>query len=174
MTTITQNKKYIISQSLTGVATIIGMIFLPILVHLIPFSGDIPLGAYLLPMFIAPLAAAFYLSPIGLVIASLIGPLLNHYLTGMPTQAMLPSIILELLFFSLMVSYVVRNKSGFIGMAALAFIFAKLTRTIVIGSLSTGVLSLATFTPLAKGLMIALPGLLILTVVEIFLIRRSR
>ena len=173
MTTITQNKKYIISQSLTGVDTIIAMIFLPILVHLVPFSGSIPLGAYLLPMFIAPLVAAFYLSPIGLVIASLVGPLLNHYLTGMPTQVMLPNIILELLFFSLMVSYVVRNKSGFVGMSALAFVLAKLIRTIVVGAL-TGVLSLDMFTPLAMGLKIALPGLLILTVIEIFLIRRSR
>jgi hypothetical protein len=40
------------------------MVLLPILIHQIPFSGSVPLGAILLPMFIMPLIGSFFISPI--------------------------------------------------------------------------------------------------------------
>ena len=99
MTAIALNKRNILIQGLRTVLTITAMALLPILVHLIPFSGKTPLGAYLLPMFIAPLVSAFYLSPAGLVAACLIGPPLNYMLTGMPDLTVLLTLIPELMIF---------------------------------------------------------------------------
>lgn len=80
-----------------GVA-ILAAIAAPWLVHLIPGTGA-PLGPVLLPIFYAPMMAALVLRLPLAVAVSITAPLISRYLTGMPPEAMLPSLMLQIACF---------------------------------------------------------------------------
>ena len=165
--TLSQNK--IIDVSVKTTATILGMVLLPIVVHLVPFNGPIPLGAFLLPMFLAPLVAAFHLSPVGLIFAAFTAPLINHALTGMPSSAMLPGLTAELLLFSLFVWWLHQRLPRIIGISVLALLSAKLTVWTVGWILGSGI----SLTPALFSILRATPGVLMLLLVE-FLLHQNR
>ena len=174
MTTTTLQRKNVIVQSIYTVLTLAGMVLLPIIVHLIPFSGASPLGAYLLPMFIAPLVAAFYVSPIGLILAALLAPLINNALTGMPQVPMLYFVTSELILFSMLVFWIVQKKKTFLGFSALAFLIANLAVMIPRLLILNGGLDLSVLGQNLADLAISIPGILILFVVERLLLRRQQ
>jgi hypothetical protein len=169
MSISTLNRKYIYDFSVKTAATVTGMVLLPILVHLIPFSGAAPLGAYLLPMFVAPLVAVFYLSPAGLVLAALLAPVLNHLLTGMPTSTILPGLMAELVLFSLITWWLMQKRPEMVGTSVLAVVSAKLL--VWASGLLLG--SVVTFGLFLSGILTAVPGLLALLAVELLVRRRT-
>src|SRR4051812_38931439 len=57
---------------------------IPFAVHLVPWSGLRPLGAYLLPMFWTAFVALYFFGPgLGLMVG-LFAPVLNLLVTGLP------------------------------------------------------------------------------------------
>jgi len=70
----------------------------PWLIHLIPGTSA-PLGPILLPIFYAPMLAALMLRLPLAVAVSVVAPLVSQYLTGMPPQAVLPSVMLQVACF---------------------------------------------------------------------------
>lgn len=163
---LTQNN--IIEFSKKTTAAILGMVLLPIFIHLIPFNGVAPLGAFLLPMFIASLVAAFYLPPVGLVIAAMLAPMINHILTGMPTADLLPVLISELMLFSLLVWWFVQKRLLVIGGSVLIAIFSKWFLWQVTWILGSNIL----FSFFLQGILRAVPGLIILGLTELILHRK--
>lgn len=174
MTTITLSKNYVLDQSLKTATTILVMVATPFLVHLIPFSGSQPLGAYLLPMFIAPLVAAVYVSPVGLALAAIAAPLLNHALTGMPALPGLYPLMAVLVLFSLFISLAIKRGWRFLGISTVAFLFAKLIVFAPAELLLKGSITLQPFQGYLTGLTVALPGLLVLLAIEWVLIHKPR
>ena len=174
MTTTTLHRKNVIVQSIYTTLTLAGMVLLPILVHLIPFSGAYPLGAYLLPMFIAPLVAAFYVSPVGLILAALLAPMINSLLTGMPQPPILYFVTGELIVFSILVFWIVQKEKTFFGFSVLAFLVAKLAVMVPQILILNGGFDLSVLGQYLNGLAISIPGILILFVVERLLLRRQQ
>ena len=172
MTTANLNLKNIRVQALYTTLTLTSMVLLPFIVHLIPFSGTQPLGAYLLPMFIAPLVAAFYISPVGLVLAALLAPFVNSALTGMPQVPLLYFVTSELIIFSILVYWIVQKGKDFPGFSALAFLVAKLVVMAPKILIISGSLALPLLGQNLIGLTVSIPGILILFVVERLLLRR--
>ena len=166
MTLTKLDRKRISVQAFYTVLTLTGMVLLPIIVHLIPFSGSQPLGAYLLPMFIAPLVAAFYISPVGLLLAAILAPMINNALTGMPQVPMLYFVTSELIVFSMIVFWMVQKEKTFLGFSALAFLLAKLVVMIPKILVLSGSLALPAIGQNLTGLAISIPGILILFLVE--------
>jgi hypothetical protein len=166
------DRKSILVQAIYTTLTLAGMVLLPIIVHLIPFSGAQPLGAYLLPMFIAPLVAAFYVSPVGLILAAILAPMINNLLTGMPQAPMLYFVTSELIVFSLLVFWMVQKGKMFPGFSALAFLVANLVvmipRILTLG----GSLTLPVIGQNLSSLAISIPGVLILFAIERLLLYR--
>jgi hypothetical protein len=153
-------------ESLKTASVISGMVVLPFLVHLIPYSGKAPLGATLLPMFIVPLVGAFFVSPVGLVVAALAAPLLNYLLTGMPALPNLYVVTTELLLFSMAVSWLARRGWRFAGFSVLTFVAAKLAVYLPAVLIYGQRVSLEHFGSYLVGLKVALPGMLVLLLVE--------
>jgi len=81
---------------------------LPFLVHLLPADGGPPMGARLLPIFYAGLVLVLRGAPVPALAVALLAPLLNRFLTGMPAGAMLPTLLIELLVFTLLLMLAVR------------------------------------------------------------------
>lgn len=171
MTTFALLRKNFFVQFLSTSLTIVGMVILPIFVHLIPFSGNYPLGAYLLPMFIAPLVAAFYFSPIGVILAVAVGPLLNNLLTGMPQAPEFYFLTFELGIFAVLVSQSIRKEKLFFGFSVGAILVAKLVMIIPRIYIINGSLDFSSIVHSLNSLVIAIPGILALLIIERLLAR---
>ncbi len=77
---------------------ILAAIAAPWLIHVIP-GASAPIGPILLPIFYAPMLAALMLRLPLAVAVSVIAPIVSQYLTGMPPQAILPSLMLQIACF---------------------------------------------------------------------------
>ena len=174
MALVKSDRKHIAVQALYTALTLTGMVLLPIIVHLIPFSGSQPLGAYLLPMFIAPLVAAFYVSPVGLLFAAILAPLINNALTGMPQVPMLYFVTSELIVFSMIVFWMVQRRKTFLGFSALAFLIANLVVMVPRILILSGGFDLTVLGQNLTGLAVSIPGMLILFAVERLLLRQQK
>jgi hypothetical protein len=97
----------------------------PLLVHLIPWTGTRPLGVYLLPVFWTTLVAVyFYGARVGLAVG-LVTPLMNLALTGLPAWPMVGTMGLEVAAFALVAAFLVRRWPGFWFAAPVAWVAAK-------------------------------------------------
>jgi hypothetical protein len=129
---------------------------LPLLVHLIPASGGPPMGARLLPIFLAAVVAAMRLDAVSVLSIAVATPLLNRMVTGMPAGPMLPTVLIELTAVVLVVLAVRR-----LAPAALRFVAAPayLAGAVLAGALVAGAGPVATLT---FALQVSWPGLLLL------------
>ena len=147
------------------------MWLLPLLVHIIPLTGPVPVGARLLPIFYAPLLAAWIFHPAVGLFASLLMPFINHAFTGMPTLPMTVLLSLELVVFSL---GLLLNRKHWprLPLAPLAFIVGKVISAILL--VFVAVVPASPWAYLVSSVQNALPGLLILLVLHLALLRLPR
>jgi hypothetical protein len=87
---------------------LVAAVALPFLVHLLPADGGPPQGARLLPIFYAGLVLALRGATVPALALAVLAPLLNRALTGMPAGPMLPTLMTELLVFTLVLVAAVR------------------------------------------------------------------
>ena len=97
MTSLSISKKTVLKQVVTTIIAVAVAVGLPQLLHVAGRAAgvDTKLGEILLPMHIPVLLAGFIGGPIAGLIAGVISPLLSYALSGMPTQIMLPYILIE-------------------------------------------------------------------------------
>jgi hypothetical protein len=102
----------------------------PFAVHLVPWSGARPLGAYLLPVLWTTLVAVyFYGEVIGLMVG-LFSPVLNLVVTGQPSGMYFWKTSLEVVAFGLLMALVVRRAPKVRLFAApFAYVAAKTVTT---------------------------------------------
>ena len=134
----------------------------PLLVHLLPWSGARPLGAHLLPMFWTAFAALWlYGFRLGLA-AALVAPVVNLLMTGLPLASGVTLMALELTVF-VVVAWLALNR-GWRGwwLAPLAYLAARLL-TFALALLLGWRSGIADLGP---ALLAALPGLAMLAVIK--------
>lgn len=144
---------------------------LPFLVHLLPPVGAVPMGAVLLPLFLAPFIAVYLFHPAAALIASLVTPLLNRTLTGQPTAEMAVLLTVELCSFTLVALLLRRVWPSSIVNAPLAYLAAKLVAAAVLSV--TALIPALPLGYLTSSLVNALPGLALLVVVNLLVARRQ-
>jgi hypothetical protein len=103
----------------------------PLLVHLLPWSGHRPLGVYVLPVFWTTFVAVYFRgAALGLAVG-LITPLLNLLLTGLPVSATIGVMSLEVAGFVPVAALLVALWPGFRLAAPLAWVAAKAVAILV-------------------------------------------
>lgn len=138
-----------------GAALAVGLV-LPILVHLIPVEAGPPMGARLLPIFLAATVAALRLDALSALSIALFTPLLNRLLTERPAGPMLPTLLIELVLVVLIVLLIRRVAPVLLrGAAAPAYLLAA----VVAGAIVSGDAPAAT---LGFALRHSWPGLVLL------------
>ncbi len=152
------------------VVTVAAAVLLPVLVHLLPVVGNIPAGARLLPIFYAPLLAVIFFQPSVGIAASLLAPFLNHALTGSPTYEMAIILTLELTVFSAIFSAIYTRRPKFVAAAPLAYLLAKVASLIAVAVLPF-LVPAAPLQYFTSSLMTALPGLVVLSVLNVVAIK---
>ena len=156
VTSLTKNKPLQIPALLV---TITLMLLFPYVIHLI---GGPTAGARWLPIFYAPFVAALLFNPLVAIIAALSAPFLNHLLMGAPALPMALMLSVELLVFVLLAWQLSRRWPAFWGAAALAYLLAKLSSTLLLAILPVTLLPLPPAQFLSSALIAAWPGLLVL------------
>lgn len=102
---------------------------IPFAVHLLPWSGARPLGAYLLPMFWATFVAAYFFGARLGVVVGLFAPVINLLVTGLPAWRFLSVMSVELAIFALVSAWAIRRWPRFMLIAPLAYVAAKMCST---------------------------------------------
>ena len=98
MTSLSISKKTVLKQVMVTIIAVALAVGLPQLLHVAGRAAgvDTKLGEMLLPMHIPVFLAGFLGGPIAGLIAGIISPILSYAISGMPTQVMLPYILIEL------------------------------------------------------------------------------
>ncbi len=147
----------------------LGLMWLvPFLIHLIPFSGTIPLGTRLLPIFYAPLLAAWLFNPIVGIASSLLMPFINYAFAGMPTFNVAVMLSVELGIFSLILR---ASKNRFPRQPLLAPFAVIVGKTV--SALLLFIIPLVPLSPWAyftSSVVNTAPGLLVLLAINLTLI----
>lgn len=99
----------------------------PVLVHMAPWGGATPLGAFLLPMFWAAFVAVYLYGIRAALLVAVFGPVLNTFLTKFPEFRFNAGVSFELLVFVVFAWTVMRSRRGrgFWLLAPLAYVLAK-------------------------------------------------
>ena len=103
----------------------------PFLVHLAPWSGARPLGAYLLPMFWATFVAVYFYGVAGGLLTGLFAPAINLLVTGLPAWKFFSVISFELVIFAVVMTWAVRRAPRFWLLAPLGYLVAKTASTVL-------------------------------------------
>lgn len=164
MTTIQHRVQNVTFIPITVVFLIIA-VALPVIVHLIPsMAQGAPNGARLLPMYIAPLLLVIWKRPAVAVVVAGLAPLVNALLTGMPASALLPSLTLELMLFTGVAVALYRWKPKVAIHALVAVVVSRAIVLLLTGSVAG----------LFASLTVALPGIILLTIINIALVYYER
>lgn len=140
----------------------------PFLVHTLPWSGSLPLGAHLLPIFWATFVAVyFYGLRVGLLVGVLT-PAINLLVTGLPNLQRQSMMAVELVAFVAVAWLMVRRRPKMWLIAPLSYVAVRIA-VLVIQSVAApgGNLAVMIYGSLVTGLA----GLAALTVINFALVR---
>lgn len=154
-------------QVLEITALLAATVLIQFVVHLIPSGNQVPPGAILLPMFYIPLIALIFYKFHTALVVTTAAPIFNYFLTGSPKPEILPLVTFELLVFVLILTLLLKfnriNKAA----AILSIISAKLLSWFVLALLNS---SGSSFNILLTSIITALPGIIVLALMNIVLI----
>ena len=157
-------------QILETVAVLAATMGLPILLHLLPAFDSTPLGARLLPMFIAPLVASLLYKPHVGLLAALFAPLINFSITARPASEIFLILCIELVVFTLVSLRLKNYQIPAIFHVVLALSVAKLVALFFMVTLPFQIFSGDALTYFVTSSVLGLPGLLILTLIAFYLL----
>ena len=144
---------------------------IPFLVHLAPWAGARPLGAYLLPMFWATFIAVYFYGLGAGLLTGLFAPAVNLLVTGLPAWKFLSVMSLELVIIAVVTAWALRLAPRFWLLAPLGYLVAKTgstllqSATLVFGDIGAPARFFAT--SLAGGAV----GLAVLAIINFMLVR---
>lgn len=157
-------------QATQTILVLAATMILPLVIHLIPnINGNLS-GAVLLPIFWAPLFAAFAYKKHVAILAGIFAPLLNYLIFGRPTPEIVVTLGFEIVAFALLVSYL-KNLSIVKYVAApVAYLVASL---IVVTGMSFFNDHLS-FPMWVNATTVALPGIVLLGLANLAFLRFSK
>ena len=139
-------------------------ILVQFLIHLIPTSGT-PVGAFLLAMFFAPLIAVIFFKPHTAFVVAILSPIINYLVSGSPIAEILPLMTIKLVLF-VSCLYLFFNIKSIKKFCALGAILISITVSPFIVSLFSSYSE-----NVVNTLTTAIPGILLLTLANYFLVR---
>jgi len=138
-------------------------ILIPYLMHFIPATAN-PVGAILLPIFIAPFIAVIFFKWNTAVITALLSPMLNYIVTGNPHFAIVGVITTELVLFVAISMMLLKNNYLKYVAAPLSLVSAMFITQLLFSSVNH----------FAAVFVTGLPGIVLISLVNIFVIRLTR
>lgn len=127
-------KSEIKAKTIITALAVITAVVLPQLFHAIGLvSGVGPtVGAAFLPMHIPVLLAGFMAGPIVGIVAGIISPLISYAISGMPTEMILPFIMIELAGYGLCAGLLSKSKINIFGKLLIVQIAGRALRSVAV------------------------------------------
>jgi hypothetical protein len=157
--------KYQVTQTLVILAA---TMLLPVLVHLLPSIGSNLSGAVLLPIFFAPMIAAFFYKKHVAIFAGIFAPLLNFLIMGRPAPEMVITLASEIVLFVLVLGWLKDIKGLRFAAAPVAYLIASLIVALGI-SMVGNLINPVSFW--MNSTMIAIPGILLMGMINLAILR---
>ncbi len=157
--------KYQVTQTLVILAA---TMLLPVMVHLLPSIGGNLSGAVLLPIFFAPMIAAFLYKKHVAIFAGIFAPLLNFLIMGRPAPEMVIMLASEIVLFVLVLGWLKDIKGLRFAAAPVAYLIASMI--VALGLSTVGNL----INPVSfwmNSTMIAIPGILLMGMINLAILR---
>ena len=98
----------------------------PFAAHLVPWSGERPLGAYLLPMMWTTLVAVYFFGAWTGLVTALCAPAINLIVTGLPAWPRVGFASFELVVFVAVMAFAICRWPRAVWLAPIGYIVAKL------------------------------------------------
>jgi hypothetical protein len=154
---------------LTQMVVVLGAtMILPVLVHLLPnINGNIS-GAVLLPIFFAPMIAAFLYKKHVAIFAGIFAPLLNFLIMGRPAPEMVITLGFEVVLFVLVLSMLKNFRAIRYIAAPAAYLISSLI--VVVGLSFFGNLA-NPITFWLNSAFIAIPGIILLGILNVAILK---
>lgn len=165
-TTILQlSSRYQLTQTVVILAA---TMILPVLVHLLPnINGQIS-GAVLLPIFFAPMIAAFFYKKHVAIFAGIFAPLFNYLLMGRPAPEIVITLGFEVVLFVLVLSWL-KNLKG------IEYIAAPLSYLMVSFMVAIGLFLFGRLSDPASfwinGATVAIPGIILMEIINLAILK---
>jgi hypothetical protein len=107
---------------------------IPFLVHLAPWGGARPLGAYLLPMFWATFVAVYFYGAGAGLLTGLFAPAVNLALTGLPAAKSFGVAAIEVVIFVFFATWMVRLAPRGWWWAPLGYLVARIGSALLLSA----------------------------------------
>jgi hypothetical protein len=157
--------KYQITQTAIVLAA---TMILPILVHLLPNINGQLAGAVLLPVFFAPMIAAFLYKKYVALFAGIFAPLLNFLIMGRPASEMVIMLGFELVLFVLVLGWMKNLKAIRYFAAPVAYMISSLI--VVLGlSVFNNLINPVSFW--LNSTIAAIPGILLMGILNLAILK---
>ena len=129
-TTITSKKLSVKTQTIGALIALVSAVALPQIVHVIGAASGMgtSLGEIFLPMHLPIILMGFLVGPYAAGIAGLLSPLVSFALTGMPSNVMLPFMMIELCVYGICAGMLRNVKLPVIAKVLIAQITGRLIR----------------------------------------------
>ncbi|MBL7967787.1 MAG: hypothetical protein JNK09_12360 [Prolixibacteraceae bacterium] len=163
--TIQLVSKYQITQAF---AILAATMILPVLIHFLPNINGQLSGAVLLPIFWAPLFATFVYKKHVALFAGIFAPLLNYLILGRPAPEMVITLGFEVVLFVLLLGWLKNFKFLQSRSAVPAYMISSLI--VIVGLSLVGNLN-NPFSFWWQSMMIAIPGILIMSILNVAILR---
>lgn len=157
--------KYQLTQT---VIILVATMTLPVVVHLLPNINGNLAGAVFLPIFLAPMFAAFRYKKHVAIFAGIFAPLLNYLIMGRPAPEMVITLGFEVVLFAWALNWLKGLKGIQYIAAPAAYLLASLVAAV--GLSMTGKLA----NPVsfwANGVVVAIPGILLMAMANLAILR---
>lgn len=156
--------KYQLSQTVLVLAA---TMILPLVIHLIPNINGNLAGAVLLPIFWAPMVAAFVYKKHVAILAGIFAPLFNYLILGRPAPEMVVTLGFEIVLFALLASWLKNLQAVKYIAVPVAYVIASLT---VVSGMSL-LNDHASFSIWVNTTTVAIPGILLMGLGNLLLLR---
>ena len=158
------NKSRIASKSLVTFAAVCAAVALPQVFHWLGLASGLGngLGAAFLPMHIPVFIAAFMAGPAVGLAAGVLSPLVSFGISGMPTGALLPFMVIELAGYGLIAGFLYKSKTPVFVNLIIAQLAGRVLRAgavlVSVYALESGVISVQS---IWNTITAGLPGILL-------------
>ena len=162
--TLQTTAKYQITQTLLVLAA---TMILPLVVHLLPNLNGNLAGVVLLPVFWAPMFAAFVYKKHVAILSGIFAPLLNYLILGRPAPEMVVTLGFEIVLFVLIFAWIKNLQIVKFVAAPVSYLVASL---LVVAGMSF-FSEHASLSMWVNSTTVAIPGILLMGIANLLLLR---
>ncbi|HVO75432.1 MAG TPA: hypothetical protein VMT35_15490 [Ignavibacteriaceae bacterium] len=144
-----------------------GAVLIPLLIHLLPAIDGRPAGAYLLPIFYAPLIAVLFFRFHTAVITALFSPVINYFITGNPNFQLIQVMMVQLGLFVTILYFISKIDKLRLVSAPVSYILTLAALFIILSAATSLLPGINALKFTINSILTGIPGIIILATVNL-------